>query len=145
MFPQHLGDYVDVKYVHVNDVTAGGADDGVEKDGVGIDRQDFYSGVLAVPIEAVLTESATATVSVTIQESADNSSFSDIDNQPDDLVLTGGTGGSTETGILEHDLDLKALDQYVRAQITVTMSEASGDTAVYGAALALGGSVKKPV
>jgi len=147
MFPQHLGDYVDLEFIHAASVTAGGGGDDSEVNGDSIDRQDFYSAVLGIPLEATLAEDETATLAVTIQESADGSAWADADDgyQPDNVVLTGDTGGSTETGIMEHDLDLKGLERYIRAQITLTFSAAETDTGAYGANIALGGSVKKPV
>lgn len=147
MFPQHLGTYIknELGLAPIS-ITAGDGDDGVAQEGPAVNRLDFYSAVVGVPVTSTLAEGETATIEAEVQDSADGSTgWKDHGDAAEELVLTGDTGGSTETGIVELDVDLKAAKKYVRAVVTVTLSASETDTAGFAAIVALGGSVEKPV
>jgi hypothetical protein len=61
------------------------------------------------------------------------------------VAATGNSGGSTETGTFEVDIDLAAARQFVRAQITPNLSAADTDTCEWSAALVLFGSAAQPM
>lgn len=128
-------------------ITAGDANDGVAQNGPAIDRLGYDSAVLVVPVSAALAEAATLTINARLQESADGSTgWVDIPGAvTSNLVLTGGVGGSTESGLLELNVNLRPCKRYVRAVITGDLSAATTDTQRFGAVLILGGSAVEPV
>ena len=134
MFPLHLPDYVKTEIAVEAAVINGDATVDVE----GIDRQDFLSGVLSVPV---------------YYESGD-------DDDANDITITVEHSGETGTGyteyetedftvddeehkILEIDLDLKAAKRYLKVEVEV--KEDSADDVNIAGVLTLGGSVEKPV
>lgn len=124
--------------------TAGGANDNVAQNGVSIDRLDYYSAIVSVPVTATLTASETATVSVKVQDSADGSTWADFESG-DDLVLTGDVGGSTETDIATLKVNLQGADKYIRVVVTCDLSASATDTATFAAIVDLTGSIENPV
>lgn len=136
---------------------AGGAGDDTEVTGAEVDRLPQESGdqparfdscIVAAFLQADLDEDETATLSFDV-EHADISGgpFASLDAelQPPDLVLTGGPGGSTEQGSLEHGIRLSPLKRFIRVKTTVDLSRADTDVASYGAGLVLAGSDRGPV
>lgn len=125
-------------------ITAGGTGDGVAQNGTSIDRQDIYSAIVAVPITAVLAATETATVNVKVQDSADNSTFADFASATE-LVLTGDTGGSTETDIIQLKVNLQGAKRYMRVVVTCDLSATGTDTATFAAVVALTGAIENPL
>lgn len=127
-------------------IVAGGAGDNVAQNGPAVDRQGFLSAVLAVPIQATLAQAATLTINAKLQDSADGATgWTDFAGPTSNLVLTGGAGGSTESGQLELNINLRGARRYVRAVATGDLSAATVDTARFGASIVLGGADSKPV
>lgn len=60
------------------------------------------------------------------------------------VVATGESGGSTETGTFEIDIDLSGAREYVQAQITPNLSAGGTDTCEWSAALVLFGDARQP-
>ena len=133
MFPQHLPDHVKTEIAVEAAVINGDATVDVE----GIDRQDFLSGVLSVPV---------------YYESGD-------DDDANDITITVEHSGETGTGyteyetedftvddeehkILEIDLDLKAAKRYLKVE--VEGKEDTADDVNIAGVLTLGGAVDKP-
>lgn len=129
--------------------TAGDGEDGVEQNGIFVDRQDFMSMEATVIVTATLTATETATIRIRLADATTVggtgvAAYEDA-NAPDDLVLTGGGGGTTETGELSFDVNLKPANQFVRIEVTITLSKADTDVTVAGGVLTLGGPVEAPV
>lgn len=60
------------------------------------------------------------------------------------VVATGDSGGSTETGTYEVDIDLAGARQFVQAQITPDLSAGATDTCEWTATLVLFGDHRQP-
>lgn len=59
-------------------------------------------------------------------------------------VATGESGGSTETGTAEVDVDLSGAKEFIRAQITPDLSAGGTDTCEWSACLVLYGPSRQP-
>lgn len=128
-------------------VTAGGGADGVEADGLTIDRQglsDQFSSIdFLVGGSGSLASTETATVSMTIQDSADGSTWADVVSDTTVATATDATNGERAAGHL--GVDLTKCRRYVRCQVTVTMSASVTDTFAYGVIAALAGARDLPI
>lgn len=125
--------------------TAGGANDGSEVLGVEIDRQDYFSGVVAIPVTATLSEAETVTIDLVVYDAAESGGTYGSYKVADTVTLTGGTGGSTETALVELDLNLQGAKQFVQIGVTSTFSLASTDTADFAGVVNLTGAIENPV
>jgi len=148
-------------------ITAGGAKDGVAQTGEIIDRFGTYTdddgyevqfnlcnGKFVVPATATLADTETATYDLYLQTSDVSDFSSDVNYVEADgdlvaavttagtsqLVLTGKTGGTTEKGVLNLNVNMNGCKRYVRLVIKVTLSAASTDTAVMAGVAVLGES-----
>ena len=138
-------------------ITAGGAADGVEQDGIALDRINYSSVLASVPVSATLADGETAIVEVRLKTcatsdgtfkyvKADGTLTATIgDAVTATATLTGGTGGSTETAVLELRATLNGAEKYIKVSEEVTFSAASTDTAVLGAVAIMGARCEVPV
>ena len=125
--------------------TSGDDEDGVEQEGESIDRLDFAAGQVVIPVVATLQENETATLEVVVEESADESEWVTFE-ELDDTVLTGDTGGSTESDALRFNVNLQGAKRYVRVNITCTLSDTeTTDTVNLSAVMMVTGSSENPV
>jgi hypothetical protein len=126
-------------------VTASASVPELAVDGIAIDRQDFFSAVIVVPVSATLGEDNTLTVSAKLQDSANGTNFDDVTGlATGNVILTGDEGGSTETALLRIDANLSSLRRYIRVVLTGQMSATSADTTRAAAVCELGGAQIKP-
>ena len=133
--------------------TAGGAGDATEVDAAWIDRLGFASLKVAIAFTATLAEDATLSIAANLQDAPDDGAGAASTGDAADfgtalaaaVVATGGTGGSTETGVVELDIDLSAAKRHVRVQFTPDLSAAMTDTATVAAVYLLAGSTDNPV
>lgn len=130
-------------------VTAGGAGDNTAVTGVIIDRAALgwaQSAVLAFPFTATLAQSATLSIAYTLQhgEAANLSDVATLATATSAVVATGGTGGSTETGVLEVGVSLRGARRYVRLNYTPDLSAGSTDTAGLSAVMVFAGANRLP-
>lgn len=147
MFSTHLGSTIrPVMALAPRTIVAGTEGNGAAQVGEAIDRKGFNSAVLAVPVSAVLTAEATLIVSVVVETAgtADAATWRPLASIAGE-ELVGGEGGSTETALLEVDLNLLGADRYIRASVTGTLSAAATDTQALAGVMILGGPVVKPV
>lgn len=130
------------------DATAGGSGDATEVNGAWIDRQNFGSVKVVVVYTATLAQDETLSVAGNLQDATDSSGTGAADfgtAYSSAVQATGGSGGSTETGVVEFDFDLQTAKQYVRMQFTPDLSASGTDTAEIAAIYVLGGSNENPV
>ena len=134
MFPQHLPDHVKTEIAVEAAVINGDATVDVE----GIDRQDFLSGVLSVPVyyDSDGTDDAND-IAITVEHS-DETGTGYTEYETEDFTVD-----HEEHKILEIDLDLKAAKRYLKVEVEV--KEDSADDVNIAGVLTLGGSVEKPV
>lgn len=126
-------------------ITAAGAGDATEIDGVSIEIAAMTkrpsSVVFEIPCRAVLAATKTLVVIGNLQESEDGSVWTDIPGTSATLLtLTGDTGGSTETGTARMGCDVVRKDiTHIRCQVTPDLNNTATDTAVIGAGVAVFG------
>ena len=133
MFPQHLPDYVKTEIAVEAAVINGDATVDVED----IDRQDFLSGVLSVPVYYDSdgdTDDNDITITV---EHSDETGTGYAEYETEDFTVD-----NEEHKILEIDLDLKAAKRYLKVE--VEGKEATEDDVNIAGVLTLGGAVDKP-
>ena len=117
--------------VHPQSVAVGTADTG------GVDMQKFRRSLLILDVGAF---GASATVDMKLQESTDNSTFTDLAGTGVAITQLAAAGGNNRLATLEARAgQLSAGKRYLRARVTV------GTAATTLACLALGGeAVNKP-
>jgi hypothetical protein len=130
-------------------LTAGGAGDNTAVTGVIIDRAALgwpKSVVVAIPYTATLAAGATLSIGSVLQTGdaenlSDATTFATVATG---VQATGGSGGTTEQGEIEVDLDLSGAKRRVRLNFTPDLSAANTDTARVGAVLVFGGADRLP-
>lgn len=146
---QNAGALIAARYASAGvDVTAGGTGDNTEVNGAWIDRRGFSSLKVVIPYTATLAQAATLSIAANLQDASDSSGTGAADYGDalaSTVVSTGGTGGSTNTGVVELDFDLSGCDRYIRIQFTPNLSASGTDVAEMGAAYILAGATDNPV
>jgi hypothetical protein len=117
-------------YTHA---TAGGAGNNTAVTGLTIDRDSYGVALCAVfelAYEAALGQGNTITIkNVKVEHSQDGSTWSTYQTYTDPGVVdTGGTGGTTQRGVVRLGCDLKSAYRYVRYDWTPVLSAANTDT-----------------
>jgi hypothetical protein len=148
------GAYCRSAFVAINKTaTAAGSGDNTEVDGAVIDRKHPTEGGLAMsaklmlPFTTTLGGAETLKFAVQVQSGAlaDGSDMADYGTGiATTTVATGDSGGSTETGVAEVDIDLSGAGRYVRVQPTPNLSASGTDTAEWAAIMALFGDSRQP-
>jgi hypothetical protein len=134
-----------------NAATAGGSGDATEVSAAWVSR-DSATGIansmkVIVSYTATLAAGATLTFAGNMQDATDGSGTGAADYGDAvtaTVVATGGTGGSTETGTFELDVDLAGAREFVRAQITPNLSAANTDTAAWSVTYVFFGDQRHP-
>ena len=135
MFPQHLPDYIKTEIAVEAAVINGDATVDVED----IDRQDFLSGVLSVPVYYDSDDDADDNdITITVEHSNETGTGY-AEYETEDFTVD-----NEEHKILEIDLDLKAAKRYLKVEVECKEDEADDDVNIAGV-LTLGGAVDKPV
>lgn len=120
-----------------------------EVDGGYFAREDdngiALSAKLVIPYSAALAAGETLSVAVQWQDATDASGTGVADFETAvaaTVVATGESGGSTETGTVEIDIDLSGARSYLRPQITLATSGVG--TAAWQAIAVLFGDARQP-
>lgn len=131
--------------------TAGGAGDATAIDGDYIDRKGnngiALSAKLVVAFTAALAGGETLSIAAKFQDATDGagSGVADIgDALASTVVATGASGGSTETGTVEMDIDLGSAREFIRSVVTPDLSAGGTDTCNITAVLVLYGDGRQP-
>jgi len=146
-----VGSYITSAFGGAVSVTGGGSGDASEVSGGWVNRGVKKSAKVILTYTATLAEGETLTLASNVQDATDSSGTGAADYGDSDesyssaVVATGGTGGSTETGTVEYDIDLAGANGYIQTQFTPTMSATTADTAVVAATIVLGGADEYPV
>ncbi len=133
--------------------TAGGSGDASAANGLAIDRLAMASIARSCKIQliAVATLAATklATIVFKLQQSDDGSTgWTDYTYDPGGatvgavtVVLTGGSGGTTERKVLEANYDLSGAKRWIRLTVTPDLNAATVDTLLLAGLINFGGDV----
>lgn len=139
-----------------NTVAAAGSGDNTEVDGIWIDRLISTQGMamsakLCMNYTAVLGNSGeTLKFGVTLQDADDaaGTGAADVDGANATIAqttaATAQSGGSTEVGVAEVDVDLAKAKRYIRFQITPNLSAAAADSAAWSAIAVMFGGDRGP-
>lgn len=125
-----------------NTATAAGTGDATEVSGAWQSRKSATKGIalsgkLVISYTATLAAAATLSFSGNFQDALDASGTGAADFPATGgsvaafVAATGGTGGTTETGTVELDIDLSGAREFIRAQITPDLSAGATDTAAW--------------
>lgn len=147
-----IGFYVSTRFGGKAEATAGGTGDATEKDGATITLASVgypKSGKCVLAYETVLAAAATLTLAYNLQY-YNGTSWADVTDPAAvtaTVVATGGGGGSTESGVVEIDVDFTKIQDATayRVQYTPNLSAANTDTADIAAVWVLGGFDELPV
>lgn len=114
--------------------TAAGTGDATSITGITIDRLGFGSGappqsaLFGVLYEATLASGATLSIGYSVQDSADGTNFSDFQTATYAVASTGASGGSTNKGSFNVQVDLTNARRYVRFNYNPDLSATGTDT-----------------
>ncbi|WPE19955.1 hypothetical protein [Shinella zoogloeoides] len=109
------------------------------------DKGIALSAKLIVSYSAVLSAGETLTLAGNFQDALDAAGTGAADfgeAVPATVVATGDSGGSTEEGTAEIDVDLSGAREFVRSQVTVATSGAG--TLAYSAVIVFYGDHRQP-
>jgi hypothetical protein len=131
-------------------VTAGGSGDNTEITGISIDRfygsNDIYGDVtLLIALDDLnLAASETLSLTITIQDSANNSDWNTAESV---LAKTAVYTGEIVSGyyVYKIGVNLTMYDRYVRLNVTPDMSAADTDTVTINGIAVMGYPTYKPV
>jgi hypothetical protein len=143
---KNIGDLIKTQYVLMGSATAGGTGDATEIAGTVINRDGYLSGVLAVPYTATLAADKSLKLTISVAESSDGTNFDTAVKLKDAVTVATGkaTTGSTETGLVEIDINLSGYKNYVKFSVTPDLTATGTDTCLVGATFALGGAERIP-
>ena len=151
------GAYARTAFQAINQTaTAGGAGDATEVDCAWVDRiidaaaegGMAMSAKLVISFTATLAEGETLSFAAQMQDAtaSDGTGVADYEDAVASAVAaTGDSGGSTETGTVEIDVDLSHANQFVRSQVTPDLSAGATDTAEWSACLVFFGHNRMPI
>lgn len=117
------------------DLTAGAGTDDTEQTCATVNRLTAFDNIRHESATAVVAATATLAATKTLiitgiwEHSPDNSTWTEIGDDTTMLTLTGGAGGSTETGAAALGINLAEADQYVRFKQLSDLSATGTDTA----------------
>jgi len=157
-----IGELIDVRSLTSNlSWTAGGASDSATWTGTSIDREGFFFGGslpqsadIDVLYSATLASGSTLSVQFDVQDSADNSAFSDFATAAVAVFATGPSGGGVVNGVARMPrptignagglsgipgVDLRGARRYVRLLVIPHLSRGGTDTAIIQAVGVFGG------
>lgn len=139
-------DMMSTKYVYAHTSVAGAASDNAKKTSAAIDRLDFGSCKLDIVYSGTLAEGKTLSFTVDVTDCATSGgSYASYSAVAKTVYATGGSSGSTETGIITLDVNLAGADRYLKIDITSDLSATGTDTAFYCAGLTLADPDSVPV
>lgn len=155
---RNIGAYITGRFCAAEaDALAAGTGDATETSGAYIDRQGFHSAKVMVFYTATLAEDKTLSIASNLQDASasDGTGVADYGAvYANAVVATGDTGGSTETGVIEYDIDFlggtqgaadgTVANRYIRIQFTPDLSATGTDTAKLYGVVILGGAEDVP-
>lgn len=142
-----------VRAAALTSATAAGSGDNTLVTGTAIDRTSktaFPGGppkclALGLNYTTTLASAETLTLgSVLIEHSPDNSAWETLATAASGTVETGGSGGTTNTGVYQMNANLETAEKWVRCKFTPDLSRGGTDTAQISATFAFAGFDQLP-
>lgn len=132
---RNIGALGDLKRLTDHGTTvAAGSGDATTVTGNSIDREGFGTGSLplsalvGVIFEATLASGQTLSIGYSVQDSADNSTFADYQTATYTTASTGASGGSTNKGQFNVQVNLTTARRYIRFNYNPKHSATGTDT-----------------
>jgi hypothetical protein len=149
---RNIGAFVDcVRASAASAATAGGSGDATTTTGTTIDREALSNGsmpdsaLFSLIYDATLASGKTLSVSYSVQDSADGSTFADYQTPAASVIVaTGASGGGVVAGQFNVQANLRSARRYVRFNSFPDLSNTATDTAVTRAVAVLGGFDRLP-
>lgn len=147
---KNIGAYLHAAYAAVaTALTAAGTGDNTAVTGSVVDR--FAAGSplscsVLYAIAATIANTKTLSLAYKIQHGtkSDGSDMADYAAVASTVVMTGNAGGTEQTGIVKHDVDLTGALQYIRVVFTPDLSATGVDTATVSPVFVFGGMAELP-
>lgn len=109
-----------------------------------IDREGYFTAVLAVSVGAITGDPTSANLTVSLQHC--DTEDGDFQEVKDPVKIIGHTPGTVDAGKLYNvDMDLLACKRYIKAFAAVTFEGGTSPAATMDSALALGDKTSQPV
>ena len=147
---KNIGAMVDiVRASAAASAVAAGTGDATTTTGSTIDRMGYggsmpRSALFSVIYDATLASGKTLSMGYAVQNSPDNSTWTDYQTATYAVVATGATGGSVAAGEFNIQVDLNNASRYIRINSNPDLNASGTDTAVTRAVAALGGFDRLP-
>jgi hypothetical protein len=125
-------------------VTAGGTNDGVKMTGKSIDLDGFLSGALVTNVSSQLTSTKTVSLTIEYQTSSDNSTWATAVEVLAVTVIDTGSATTEFQTPNKQVIKTVNLPQYIRFNVTLTLSHTSTDVAHFESNFIAGGAQKTP-
>jgi hypothetical protein len=125
--------------------TAAGSGDATSITGLTIDRFGFGNGsppdsaLFGVLFESTIGSGKTLSIGYAVQDSADGTNWSDYQTATYAVASTGGSGGTTNKGEFNVQVNLRSARRYVRFNYNPDLSATGTDTSYSDAAGFFGG------
>lgn len=134
--------------------TAAGSGDATSTTGTTIDRMNLggtggqgampRSALFSIVYDATLASGKTLSLGYAVQDSVDNSTWTDYATATYAVVATGASGGSVAAGQLNIAVDLNSAKRYIRINTNPDLNASGTDTAVTRSVVALAGFARVP-
>jgi hypothetical protein len=140
-FEHSVGNFLTELYGGAGRALAAGAGDATEVSGGFGDRTGSQSCYVSIAFTATLAEGATLSFSGNLQDATSSGGTGAADfgtALSATVVATGGSGGSTVTGVYRClETDLAGARAYIQAQLTPNLSAGATDVCTWGATIVL--------
>lgn len=138
-FDRNVGAYLTTAFGGAGRAVAAGTGDNTEVNSGWTDRTGLNSCCVEIAFTATLAEGATLTFAGNLQDAtaAAGTGAADFGTAfTATVVATGGTGGSTETGVYHClETDLSGARAFIQAQLTPNLSAGATDLLTWGATI----------
>lgn len=141
----NFGAYLSCVSIGAGALTAAGTGDATEVTGQTINRDGYDSGVVCIAWKATLADTKTISFAVTVQESADGTTWDTAVAIQAATIAKTATSATTFYGVVEINENLAPRKLYVRYNITPDLNASGTDVATWGAMFIRGGSRRLPV
>lgn len=130
----------------VMSITAGAGSDNIAYSSAEFDTAMYNTMLIMVSGEATLAEGETLKVTVKVTESATSGgSFTDAETLATTATIaTGGSGGSTEDGVVAYTVDISQYARYQIVEVTPDLSASGTDTATLVSSIILTDGIETP-
>lgn len=144
--PHDIGAHLASQAGGAGTAVAAGSGDATEVDGPWVDRTGFISCKLVITYKAVLADAESISFAANLQDATadDGTGAADFGDALANAIFATSSGGTTEEGVAELDIDLVLANQYIRAQVTPDLSASGTDTLTWAAAIVMGGAIVEP-